>query len=281
MTDSKKLFRGQTGPNPLFGKNYGVRPGAKIMMEKNPNAKNPKIVMPKPRNKDNYWDSIMRPGAIVQDQIKKVYDFDKIRANDIFKFGQKVHLDDKQFNYSFTDKDGKIVTKGLTELNYDIHKKLEELKLVTASGVIQSIEQRMGIVNALDAEMAGKVKELTGNDLNNIRVILNNLGEEIKSPQDVGIKTRYVTYDYFVAHQVELAMFLASQSKGKSLTTFKGKAQDGIESMGFFKGNKSKTVLDLHDSSFHLFQSWAQLEKEIIKHPGLVDGYEYDDHPKS
>ena len=225
---------------------------------------------------------------MIQDQIPKDYDFEKVRANDIFKYGVKVDLG-KKLDYSFTDVDGSLVTKSLPELAYDVSKKLEELKSISAVGSNQGLEQKMELLNSLVGEISGKFMQLTQQDMINISKIVTNLGEQIKSPSDVGLLTRYLTVQAYIKTKdfEPFTLYLSEHlalTKRTATTTDKRAIQGNDKLTEYFEEKGSdKRILDLNTMTFYTFGSWADLGKMLVKsgREGLIDFVEYDDHPKT
>jgi hypothetical protein len=273
----------------IFGKSYNVRPGARTMQVKNPNLKNPKIGSLPVRDQNKSFGAVRRPGSIIQDPIPKIYDFDKARKDDIFKFGTKVNLGN-QLDFTFKESDGTVVTKKLSELSYDAGKKLEELKAISAVGN-KGLEEKMELLNTLVGEITGKFEMLSNNDMFNISKILTNMGEKIVLPADVGLQTRYLTqkgyedlknnaedFDKFIiylAGKLDLNKRIATRTDESAIKT-------NQELSEYFEEKQGETrIMDLVTMKFFTFSSWRNLQTQIYRsgRDGLLDGVEYDDHP--
>jgi hypothetical protein len=171
--------------NDLFGKNYPTRPGASVAdkCSHDPSKTVYKPREPKPSHK---FDRMMRPGLTAQPPSKHIYDFEQLRAEDILKFGTKVHIDDKQFEHTFKDENGQTVTKNLTELSYEVGQKLSELQEITKLGDNAPLDDKMNILNTMIDEIRGKFAMLSPDDMKNISKIVAAMGDKLEYAENLG-----------------------------------------------------------------------------------------------
>jgi hypothetical protein len=273
----------------LFGKAYNVRPGGRTMMVKNNNLKHPKIGSLPVRDQNKSFGAVRRPGSIIQDPIPKIYDFDKMRKDDIFKFGTRVNLG-QQLDFTYKESDGTVVTKKLSELSYDAGKKLEELKAISETGNNKGLEEKMELLNTLVGEISGKFNILTTDDMLNVGKILSNMGEKIVLPADVGIDTRYLTQKGYenlkkdADGYANLVLFLGNKimvMKYLAKTTSETFIQTTKEFDDYFEEKGKKRIFDLNTITFMTYESWKKLGLMIQKpgRNGLIDYFEFDNHP--
>jgi hypothetical protein len=273
----------------LFGKNYPTRPGGR-MFEKCSNNDNIKsIILPSGRNKDNNFDSLRRPGLTAQPPSKIIYDFDIEQANAIIKYGTKVHIDDKQFQHTFKDENGVLVTKNLSELSFDVSKKLSELQEITKTSANQPLNEKMELLNEMINEIKGKFAILSVTDMKNISKIITAMGDKLENPENIGLP-RYLTSGGFESElkndESRMTLFLAVKLKKFNYIATKSNSNNTIadnDELQRYMLNNAGAIYDLHKLIVYKNVSWDSL-KAIMSKPdggGKIDGYEFDDHPNT
>ena len=270
----------------LFGKNYPTRRGAsssdKCSYKKSKTPYKP----PKPRNLNEL--GIQRPGFTYQAPLKYVYDFDKMRADEIFKFGTKV--DNRQLmTYTFKDADGKEVTKNISELSYEVSQKLSELQEIAKTGNNTSIDDKMLILNTMIEEINNKFRLLSKKDMVNISNIVSIMGDNLTFAKNIGLP-RYLTSAGFAAQmrdrEARMTFFLAAKFKKFGYLASIGKSSRRIETtegLANYMNNNPIALYDLDNLVIYSTLRWNKVGDMIKKagNSGKIDGYEYDDHPKT
>ena len=270
----------------LFGKNYPTRRGAsssdKCSYKKSKTPYKP----PKPRNLNEL--GIQRPGFTYQTPLKYVYDFDRMRADEIFKFGTKV--DNRQLmTHTFKDADGKEVTKNISELSYEVSQKLTELQEIAKTGNNTSIEDKMIILNTMIEEINNKFRLLSKKDMVNISNIVSIMGDNLKYAKNIGLP-RYLTPAGFAEEvkdrEARMTLFLAGKFKEFGYLATIGRSNVKIydtDELNRVMVSTPKALYDLDKLVIYTTLSWKKIGDNLKKagNSGKIDGYEYDDHPKT
>jgi hypothetical protein len=272
--------------NDLFGKNYPTRPG--FYADGCTHDPSKTIPILKEYEISNKFEPMRRPGFVPQPRRKFVYDFDQLMADNILKFGTKVHIDDAQFSHTFRNEEGKLETKNLTQLSFDVSSKLSELRKITESATNAPLNEKMEILNDLIAEIAGKFALLSKMDMNNISKIVSAMGDKITSYKDLGL-SRYLTSEGFKFSLLDpenrLTLFLS-----KMLTERKyiGKKYNDVlvtdnNELARFMSENPNSLYDMLTLDMVKNISWVDVAKRLTKNGfnGLIDDDEYDDHPNN
>jgi hypothetical protein len=274
--------------NNLFGKSYSTRPGGSLsdkcphdITKFNNPSRTPRDLTEQHR--------IRRPGSVVQPPSVHVIDFDMMKANDILKYGTKVHIDDSQAQHTFTDENGNPQTKKLAELSFDVSTKLSELQKITALGSNVPLDDKMNILNTMIQEISGKFDVLSGLDMKNISQIIKYMGDEMKRASDLQLPDFLTQNGYaneVLDNEARLTLWLAKQSTTYGYMATHGLAKTKLttnEELSKFIKSDPRVLYNLNTLEITL-PDWGKLDviMKMPKNSGkLIDGFEYDAHPQT
>jgi hypothetical protein len=276
--------------NNLFGKSYSTRPGGSLS-DKCPHDITKFNNPPRTPRDLTERHRIRRPGLVVQPPSVHVIDFDMMKADDILKYGTKVQLGDKQLlEHTYEDENGKLQTKKLSELSFDLSKKLSELYKITALGSNVPLNDKMDILDTMTQEIKGKFDILTPTDMKNITKITEYMGDDLKDEGDLGLP-RFLTSKGFTDElnsDVRLSIWISKQfDKTKYLATVGQSNSIKIttsDELIDYMAKNPKALYNINTLKVFTSQSWAAIGKSMAKNENLgqkIDGYEYDQHPKT
>jgi hypothetical protein len=276
--------------NNLFGKSYSTRPGGSLsdkcphdITKFNNPSRTPRDLTERHR--------IRRPGSVVQPPSVHVIDFDMMKADDILKYGTKVQLGDKQLlEHTYEDENGQLQTKKLSELSFDLSKKLDELQKITSLGSNVPLDDKMDILDTMTQEIKGKFDILNPTDMKNITKITKYMGDDLKDEGDLGL-SRFLTSKGFTEElnsDVRLSIWLSNQfEKTKYLATVGQSNTIKIltpKNLIDYMAKNPKALYNINTLKVFSSQTWDAVGKSMAKNENLgqkIDGYEYDQHPKT
>jgi hypothetical protein len=275
--------------NNLFGKSYSTRPGGSLS-DKCPHDITKFNKPPRTPRDLTEQHRIRRPGSVVQPPSVHVIDFDMMKANDILKYGTKVHIDDRQLEHTYEDENGQLQTKKLAELSFDVSTKLSELQKITALGSNVPLDDKLNLLNTMIQEISGKFTKLTRPDMKNISKITDYMGDELKNPSDIDMPD-YLTLSGFAKELLDdngerLTLWLAKQS-----TNFGYMASHGVSNTKIYESNKlaqfmaetPKALYNLKSLEITL-KDWDGVGGDMRKPKNSgkrIDYFEYDAHPRT
>jgi hypothetical protein len=274
--------------NNLFGKSYSTRPGGSLS-DKCPHDIT-KFNNPSRTPRDlTELHRIRRPGSVVQPPSVHVIDFDMMKANDILKYGTKVQLGDKQLlEHTYEDENGQLQTKKLSELSFDLSKKLSELHKITALGSNVPLDDKMNVLNTMIQEISGKFNVLSSSDMKNISRIVHYMGDDLKTAENINLP-RFLTSKGFAKElkddEARMTMFLSGKLEDGYLAT-KGQSNTKIiANEELIRYMENPTALYNLDKLIVVTTPDWNTVKVTMNRPEnrgqKIDGYEYDDHPNT
>jgi hypothetical protein len=272
----------------FFGKNYQPRRGASFNDGCSQKASDFNYKPQAPRDLTEPH-RMRRPGAIKQPQPEFNFSFERMAADNILKYGTKVHIDDSQLEHTYTDENGQSQTKKLAELSFDVSTKLSELQKITALGSNVPLDDKMNVLNTMIDEIRGKFDVLSGLDMKNISKIIKYMGDEMKKASDLQLPD-FLTQNGFanevLDNEARLTLWLAKQSNTYGYMATHGLAKTKLttnKELADFIRNDPRVLYDTFTLEITL-KDWNKVgdDMKLPKNSGkLIDGYEYDAHPQT
>jgi hypothetical protein len=272
----------------FFGKNYQPRRGASFNDGCSQKASDFNYKPQAPRDLTEPH-RIRRRGAIRQPEPEFNFSFERMAADNILKYGTKVHIDDSQLKHTYTDENGQSQTKKLSELSFDVSTKLSELQKITALGSNVPLDDKMNVLNTMINEIRGKFALLSGLDMKNISQIIKYMGDEMKKARDLQLPD-YLTQKGFetevLDNEARLTLWLAKQFNTYGYMATHGLARTKLttnQELADFIRNDPRVLYNTYTLEITV-GDWTKVgdDMKLPKNSGkLIDGFEYDAHPQT